>query len=514
MRSSRPVRGSAWALAGSLVFLVCGAARGAGAERIDLLGDARWEFRVEIEKELSPWGDAAVLRAGKTARIFARKRFVVEAPSRFAALEAFGSHKGYLWLNGKRLEGPVKGMRYERIPAIDPGLLREGENVFQKTWSLRGKEDGEVRPEVNARLFGLPPEALDIQTGPILGYASPRVFTVTCRTNMVARAWLHVGERTLASRPGLLHAWTVSGLDPSTPYVYFIEIARDGHPFTRRTAKRTVRTLPASGRFEFAVLGDSRTFPETWGKVARAVQEARPVCSVFVGDMVTDGRNDWEWDLDYFRPAKAYFATVPYFAVIGNHEHDAPIFTRLFRTPGGGKRWKLAFNGVLFIGIDGNEDWTAGSANLRWLEKTLASSEARFIFLFSHYPPWSSGGHGRSGRDGRPRERSVRMARETLLPLISRHGVTALFAGHDHFYERSEPGGTTVVVTGGAGAPLYPALPFGKKQNPHSKVCESDYHYCILTVGDAICTLRARNLEGELIDTRIWKAREGSTRQH
>ncbi|MDP9072293.1 MAG: metallophosphoesterase [Actinomycetota bacterium] len=56
-----------------------------------------------------------------------------------------------------------------------------------------------------------------------------------------------------------------------------------------------------------------------------------------------------------------------------------------------------------------------------------------------HHPPYSSGKHG-----------STPGARERLEPILARHDVDLVLAGHDHHYERTHPiDGVTYVVSGG-----------------------------------------------------------------
>ena len=271
-----------------------------------------------------------------------------------------------------------------------------------------------------------------------------------------------------------------------------------------------MRTLPAGGQFSFAVLGDSRTHPKDWAKVAAAVVAAKPAFSVFVGDMVAAGKMDNQWDKQYFSPAKDFFATIHYYAVIGNHEQNCPLFTQIFPTPGGkSMNWSQEIGSVLLIGIDGSMDWASGSNLTEWLEDILAKSKAKFIFLASHYPAWTSGSHGRLSKDGHPREKSVRLAQDVLMPLLKKYNATAMFAGHDHFYERSEPEeGVSMIVTGGAGAPLRNKVKNPEKQNPYSKVFAKKHHYCLFTVDGDVCTMNVLTPEGNVLDTRAWTARK------
>ena len=61
-----------------------------------------------------------------------------------------------------------------------------------------------------------------------------------------------------------------------------------------------------------------------------------------------------------------------------------------------------------------------------------------------HHPPFSISLHG-----------GQRDLRERWTPLFERYGVTAVFSGHDHCYERAERNGVHYFVSGGGGAPLY-----------------------------------------------------------
>ena len=72
-----------------------------------------------------------------------------------------------------------------------------------------------------------------------------------------------------------------------------------------------------------------------------------------------------------------------------------------------------------------------------------------------NYPAYSSGLHGSVNEEGVPTEATARYARDVIVPLLEKHGVTAMFASHDHNYERSVlPSGLTCITTGGAGALL------------------------------------------------------------
>ncbi len=492
---------------------------------VDLLAGGTRELSVNTkmaEFAESPQKDVLVFKkAGKYSGEM-RIQFTVEDPAQFTALSLENAPSGHrARLNDKPIPLPLEGMSYKTIPGIPSALLKKGINELRLNWKQTVKpskvkkgESPVLRPaklsaaKLDVQLLGQLPSTLAFQTGPVLGHAGETFFTVSCRTTLKAEVVLDCNGRKYASAPALIHTFKVEDLKPATPYSYSLHarLAAQGKDLVS-TPEYTTRTLPATEPFVFAALGDSRTRPKEWAKVGAAVAKANPVFSVFVGDMVTDGRSDSQWDEQYFGPAKNYFATIPYYPVIGNHEQNAPLFLKLFQTPGGETTWSQTVGPVLLIGIDGSKDWSKESPQTKWMEDLLEKSKAKYIFLFSHYPAWTSGGHG-GLTDGLPKERPIREAQTILMPLLKKYNAAAMIAGHDHFYERSEPtNGVTMIISGGAGAPLYGKSKTAEQQNPHSKIFVSQLHYCLFSVTDETCTMKAITPEGEIIDTCQWPAR-------
>jgi hypothetical protein len=94
-----------------------------------------------------------------------------------------------------------------------------------------------------------------------------------------------------------------------------------------------------------------------------------------------------------------------------------------------------------------------------------------------------------------------------VLPLLAECRATAIFASHEHLYERSDlPGGLTHIISGRAGAPA------GRRNekennNPYSKVFATELHYCLLEVSGDTCAFRAITPEGRIVDSLTWAAR-------
>jgi len=498
----------------------------------NLLAGAKWQYSLDRGQTWTRM--PPLICGGERKAVYVRASFHVDDPCDFAFLElthgVVPSQRSLFYLNGRRLPVPMEGMRYRAIPAIPAEMLKPGKNT------LIGKIGFDNRPPagqpdrqmpsytvaLSRQLLALTDADLKIASGPVLGAMEQASFTLTCQTNIPAEMVVYsvqpdgeLGELVARSDEGMWHRLRIPRIG-SDPQGRYLVVANRGlyHAVARVRAPAFPK---ASEPLRFVALGDSRTNTDDWVAVADAVLNLRPHLVVFSGDMVARGRNYWEWAEHYFRPCRELFATIPVYAVIGNHEENAPLYPELFYTPGGdgrSKNWSQEIRGVLLIGIDGREDFSAGSENAKWLEDVLANSQAKFTFFFTHYPAWTSGGHGRLDEmSGRPGEGPVRRAQDVLVPLLMKYGATAFVCGHDHFYERSElPGESglggrlTHIISGGAGAPLRGKSPQAEQQNPYSKVFASTLHYCLFEIEGDVCTMKAIDLDGQVIDSRTWHA--------
>jgi hypothetical protein len=404
-------------------------------------------------------------------------------------------------VNGVRVPLPVPGMRYATLPGISPKLFKTGANNLEIEFGIpRTSRNKSTLPVVTLR--PLTAADLDFQTEPVLGDAGHDYFTLGCRTNMPAQVTLEIGARKWESPEGLNHAFRPTELLPASVQSYTLTARIAGNDVKKQIGLFRTKTLPKPGQsLRFVAMGDSRSYPQDWARVAAAVVTKNPMFVLFSGDMVFDGREDRLWDAEFFSVARPYHASIPTFYVNGNHEGGSPLVGSLLPIANR-VHWKASTGNALFIGIDGGEDWGEGSENLKWLKATLEDSRESFVFLNSHYAPWSFGPHGAG------HEPPIIQAQKHILPVLEKYHATAYLAGHDHDYERSEPpGGVTVIVSGGAGAPLYKkvALPWG---NPYSKIFVSTHNFCLFTIDGNRCTMEALTPEGKVLDTKVWSARQ------
>jgi len=412
-------------------------------------------------------------------------------------------------LNGRPIPQPLAEMKYNFAGPVRAGDLQNGTNVLEADFTMylmesRSGPAGEVA-DLQVALLEVQPEDLAVRMGPILGYAGEDFFTVTCRTDVPAEVTLKVGEKSWTSPAGYHHLLKATGLEPDTPCEYALEVRLDllGGPKEIVCGPYRTRTLPRTGKLVFAALGDNREGVKVWHAISEHVRTSGAHFVVHTGDMVYQGRSEKFWQAHFYQPARDFCSSVPGYYVPGNHEDDTPAFTRLLATPSGQKNWHQRIGPVLLIGLDSDQgDWTPGATDYAWLEGVLAGgADAKFIFLACHYPAYSA---SKGGWD------CVR----PVFELLEKHRATAMIAGDAHGYERSEPGrGTTMIVSAGAGAPLYWAIE-PKMINPHSAVFCSEYNYCLFSVEGDTCTMRAYGFgdqdelaEPRVIDTRTWKAR-------
>jgi acid phosphatase len=78
------------------------------------------------------------------------------------------------------------------------------------------------------------------------------------------------------------------------------------------------------------------------------------------------------------------------------------------------------------------------SAQLQWLEQTLAESKADWKIVVGHHPIYSGGIHGDQPE-----------LIEQVLPLLQRYRVPAYFCGHDHDLQHLKAGEVNLFVSGG-----------------------------------------------------------------
>ncbi len=304
------------------------------------------------------------------------------------------------------------------------------------------------------------------------------------------------------------HIFTLDGLTPDTRYSYRLQ----GDGFD--SGKREFHTLPEQPEsFRFLALGDVRSLPDVWHKVATRIYENEQDALFIVGtgDYPADGSQYDQWIDQFFAPARDLLARIPLWPAIGNHERTRQFVTSpptteevershyfsLFELPGNEHWYRVDYRYVTLLIIDSNSQLAPGFQQYEWLREQLRSPRRRFTVAAFHHAPLTSGPHGRRLADGTPREWPVDQGQRFLMPLFEMYGVDLVLNGHDHLYERSEKDGVTYVVTGGGGAPLYQ---INSAENRYQQVAKSINHYLAVDVSPGKMDVTAIDADGEVID--------------
>jgi len=236
---------------------------------------------------------------------------------------------------------------------------------------------------------------------------------------------------------------------------------------------------PSRAGLNFVVIGD-------WGRqgrpdqkqvadqMARAASESGVKFVISVGDNFYDNgvksAADPQWQKTFENVYAAAALQVPWYAILGNHDYhgncDAQIEYGKTHT-----RWVMparyyqqtqkldASTAVDFFYIDTTpmvKDYYKTEhpehpdlrehvlsqdvpAQLQWLEKALAASQADWKIVVGHHPIYSGGdAHG-----------DQRELIAQVLPLLRKYKVQAYFCGHDHDLQHLKEGDVNFFVSGG-----------------------------------------------------------------
>lgn len=289
-----------------------------------------------------------------------------------------------------------------------------------------------------------------------------------------------------------VHEVRICGLEPATTYRYRVGGAAAWSP----TFSFTTAPVPGTqGQVVFGVTGDSRGGQATWGAVARGMAERGVEFILFSGDAVTTGDDMEEWKA-WLDAGVGTLESIPVVMVMGNHEAHHENWYGFVTQPGNERWFSLDYGPVHLVALcdtDAGGEW---DPQADWLKADLAAATAPWRFSFHHRPLYASSVE--SGADA--------TTRAWFRDPLEEGGIAIDFAGHAHRYERSHPLrrealvpadlGTTYVVSGGAGAPLYEE----SRGNWYTAAETVTNHYLVVVVEGAVTSVTAYDLAGNVID--------------
>jgi len=349
--------------------------------------------------------------------------------------------------------------------------------------------------------------ALDI--GPYLQELGPTEVTIKWQSKAAPESGIKLRkkgnkpwiEKSFNPEP-VLHEVKVDDLTPGTKYEFYVDMNTADFGRIKSRVLSFTTPLENSDSVTFAVYGDSRSNPLDHRKVAMAIAEGfadKLDFCIHTGDLVGDGLVFDSWAEEYFNPAEQLIARVPLYPVLGNHERNSDHYFNYFNLPGNERWYSFERGPVHLTCLDSYSSLRPDSDQYNWLKNDLANCSTEWKVVALHTPFFSSGPHGKLNKDKIPAEKEMADLQEYIMPLLEEYGVSMVFSGHDHLYERSKKGDIYYVISGGGGAPLHNTQ-VNLDQNPYSQIFFSKYHYCIVEATQETFNLAVYDTDGNIID--------------
>lgn len=309
-----------------------------------------------------------------------------------------------------------------------------------------------------------------------------------------------------------IHQLTVKNLEPGT--LYFYQIYSGNKQGAVESDIYSLKTAVLKGEpFSFTVTSETggySGFDQSDGQINKHIfsqmQRYRPDLTLFIGDIVHDGRNYEDWEKYFFGPGKNFLVNTPFYTCLGNHEDNASWYYDFFTFAPPKNYYSFDYGDVHFICLDSTDfvkrenypysmgEISSGEAQYDFLIRDLQSTSAKWKIVYFHYPPYVSGGY------------QVEDLRQ-LCPVLEQYGVDLVFNSHTIAYERSHPiragkvdfhDGIVYIVAGGAGAMPEWLLP---KREWHTSQSLAVPHFVQVVVTSDNLRINAIDEEGRLFDT-------------
>jgi 3',5'-cyclic AMP phosphodiesterase CpdA len=180
----------------------------------------------------------------------------------------------------------------------------------------------------------------------------------------------------------------------------------------------------------FAVVGDTGTGEKPQYEVAQQMVNYRGQfpfdVTIMLGDNIYGGKSPDDFKRKFEDPYSALLsAGVKFYASLGNHDDANERFYKPFNM-NGSRYYTFKRGNVEFFALDSNY---MDPAQLDWLDKQLAGSNATWKICFFHHPLYS---------DGKTHGPDLDLRRQ-IEPILLARGVNVVLSGHEHCYERIQP---------------------------------------------------------------------------
>jgi hypothetical protein len=261
----------------------------------------------------------------------------------------------------------------------------------------------------------------------------------------------------------------IGGLSPDREYQYSVSL-QGGEKVSGK-----LRTWPARAeKLTFFLIGDygkgnveqRRLGERMTRELQRSYPTGPPRFVLTTGDniygtqlgfmTINSGNRDSHWRSRFFQPFETILKSIPFYPTPGNHDgdesentDDMDVYLDNFFFPGGepARYYQFSYGGsVDLFALDSTEnkgsDSSPPSPQTQWLSHALASSRAPWKIVYMHHPLYTAG----------PRHEPSLNRLRHWAELFQRHGVQAVFAGHEHNFQYTRQDGIAWFVSGAGGA--------------------------------------------------------------
>jgi predicted MPP superfamily phosphohydrolase len=270
-------------------------------------------------------------------------------------------------------------------------------------------------------------------------------------------------------------------------------LARTDNVGARQTAAPVVNLPNRDDSVRFAVLGDFGN-----GKPRQLEMAAQMVKThaafpyefvILVGDNIYGSERPQDMRKKFEMPYKLLLdAKVKFYAALGNHDSREQRYYKPFNMDGNlYYTFKAPRDDVRFFAL---ESTYPVPEQIKWVEDELKKSREAWKIPYFHHPLYSSGEY--HGSD-------VRL-RRALEPLFIKYGVSVVFTGHDHIYERTKPQHGITYFVVGAGGELRPGG-LDRRTNLSAAAYDADNSFLVAEIKGDQMHFQAISRTGAVLDS-------------
>jgi len=253
-------------------------------------------------------------------------------------------------------------------------------------------------------------------------------------------------------------------------------------------------TLPVKeGSVRFLVIGDTGTGTDKQKQLAELMVQYKQVYPfefvLLMGDNMYGGESPADFKTKFENIYKTLLDDkVKFYATLGNHDESNQRFYENFNM-NGEEYYRFKKGNVAFYSLNSNY---MEKKQIKWLEEQLAKDDSEWKICYFHHPPYSSGKkHGSSEE-----------LRKVVEPIFVKYGVNAVFAGHEHFYERIKPQKGIYYFIWGAGGKLREG-DVSKGSSLTEKAFDKDMSFMLLEIAGKEMHFQVISRTGETVDSGV-----------